>query len=251
MSTVYNEADATIVLSKFHAKIIEQCDGFEGPYSFAANGIDAGAFPEPDESKRDPFRCVYASSPDRGLEKLLEAWPLIVEAVPQARLDVYYSWAGFEKLADSIDCPGASEAAALRTRLRTMLEANKDTVTFKGGVGHAELHKAYREASVWCYPCTFEEISCISAMKAMASGCIPITSDVGVLPETLALGGCFPQIDHKSLDNPAGVQTYAERVITELKHPSPTSERAAMREKILAVRSWDAVARMFDEVLGG
>ena len=48
-----------------------------------------------------------------------------------------------------------------------------------------ELAKEFLSAGVWAYPTTFLEVSCITAMEAMAAGCAILTSDCGALPETV------------------------------------------------------------------
>src|SRR3954452_1742873 len=44
--------------------------------------------------------CVYSSSPDRGLDVLLELWPAIRERVPAAELHVYYGWETYDRIAE-------------------------------------------------------------------------------------------------------------------------------------------------------
>ena len=51
-------------------------------------------------------------------------------------------------------------------------------------VGQRELARAFAEAGTWLYPCPFPEISCITAMKAQAMGCWPVTSGTAALAET-------------------------------------------------------------------
>src|SRR6185436_8400804 len=42
---------------------------------FSANGIVPEQFEDSGKSRRDPFRCIYASNYMRGLEVLLRCWP--------------------------------------------------------------------------------------------------------------------------------------------------------------------------------
>jgi hypothetical protein len=44
-----------------------------------------------------PFKMLYASSPDRGLEHLLRMWPQIKEKIPGAELHFCYGWNMFDK----------------------------------------------------------------------------------------------------------------------------------------------------------
>ena len=79
-----------IALSKWHKDHLQEqyptADIF-----IAGNGIDPERFSE--KHKRDPYKLIYASSPDRGLDVVLKGFPKIRSEHPQASLDVYY---GFE-----------------------------------------------------------------------------------------------------------------------------------------------------------
>jgi glycosyltransferase involved in cell wall biosynthesis len=71
---------------------------------------------------------------------------------------------------------------------RALYERCKRTpgVEYCGSLSQTALAQALAEADVFAYPSTFEETSCIALMEAMASGCLPICSDLGALRETAA-----------------------------------------------------------------
>jgi hypothetical protein len=54
------------------------------------NGIDVSRFEN--EVPKVGNRLIYASSPERGLERLLDLFPLIRAAVPDAELHVYHGF---------------------------------------------------------------------------------------------------------------------------------------------------------------
>ena len=56
-------------------------------WSVLPNGCDPSQY----GSSKVPGRVIYASSPDRGLHLLLQAWPAIKKAVPHAHLRVFYN----------------------------------------------------------------------------------------------------------------------------------------------------------------
>ena len=70
-----------------------------------------------------------------------------------------------------------------------MMEKMKQPGVYEHGrIGQVELAREFLSSSVYAYPCHFEEISCISAMKAQVAGCIPLTTDYAALAETNLTG---------------------------------------------------------------
>lgn len=131
-----------------------------------------------------PHHFVYGSSPSRGLMTLLTVWPRIREALPNATLSIYYGFTrGFEFWANN-HIPSYPE---FRRKLEHMMETYPG-VEYIGLVDHRTLAEGYARAGFYLYPTTFTETSCISLMKAMAYGAIPITSRFpwSALPETCA-----------------------------------------------------------------
>lgn len=158
----YKNADAVVVLSDFHQKILAASDGATDAIAWAraTNGIDLADYPELlEDDPRDPFHVVYGSSPDRGLDQLLLAWPFVKAAEPRARLTVTYTWALLEA-AMQRDAGLANRFGGLRVKAESMGALGVESL---GGVDHAALAKLYRSAGVWAYPAAgrFDcEISC-------------------------------------------------------------------------------------------
>lgn len=137
-------------------------------------------------AERKPH-VIFSSSPDRGLDKLLEVWPTIRQQVPDAELHVFYGWEVFDR------------AAALRPDLFAFkqmifgkvgeLGGEAGGIFMRGRVGQDELHDAMVNARVWGYPTYFKETSCIGAMEARAAGLPIVTSKLGALAETVGSHG--------------------------------------------------------------
>jgi hypothetical protein len=122
----------------------------------------------------------YFSAYYRGLECLLHMWPKIREQVPDATLDVYYGWESWVAMQGE---------DAFYHRMEAKFEEFKDEgVTVHGRVSHAELAQAMKSIQVWAYPTEFEEIHCITALKAQEAGCYPVVTDVAALKETVQCG---------------------------------------------------------------
>lgn len=193
--------------------------------------------------KIDPIkvgrRAVYASSPDRGLHRLLELWPRIRERAPGAELHVYYGFDTWKKIAETRN---DVEALARMEFFQRRLESAQDIgVHYHGRVGQKVLAKAYSEARVWAYPTWFSETSCISAMEAQAAGCVPVTTALAALTETVKNGYLIQ-------GNPTDAvyaDIFVARVSSCLLGEEETSRRA--RKVALATFSWDDVAAAWEE----
>lgn len=107
-----------------------------------------------------PKQCLYASSPDRGLDILLAAWPKVYRSHPDATLLLTYGVTG-------IDLAG---------------------VICLGDVEEAMMDELYISSDIWCHPCIGGELQCIAGMKAQAAGCIPVIIPTMALAETVGRG---------------------------------------------------------------
>lgn len=160
-------------------------------------------------SLREPW-VVYSSSPDRGLETLLNMWPRILEQAPTAKLHVTY---GFTATWRAMEAGGSDYLRDLRKRIEGLL--TQPGVVFHGSVGQLALAELQQKARVWAYPTDFPEVSCITGMEAQAAGLAIVATAKAELPATLDGSGAtlFPPTSEWG---PGTADGFATRVATLL-----------------------------------
>ena len=168
-------------LCEWHKKYcLETMPGFPADKILVtSNGIKVDLIHEVEQEKieRNPHRIMHASSPDRGLLPLIQAFSRARELIPTLELHAFYGFDNldklpqFKRLADKIK-------AALKT----------PGVTFHGRISQQQLYREWRASGMWVYPTNFRETSCINCMEAQALGAIPIASPVAALEENIRWG---------------------------------------------------------------
>lgn len=165
--------DVTLMVkSEYHKSLFPHLP--DSKFQVINNGIDPKQFENPEKVKNS---VVWTSSYDRGLEYLLEMWEGVMAEVPDATLDIYYGWNLFDQ------SPYAMTDEGIRWKLKMQNLMMQPGIRHHGRVNTHEIAKAYKRADVWAYPTNFPEIDCITATKAMAAKCVPITTDYAVMKE--------------------------------------------------------------------
>src|SRR3990167_7287110 len=185
-------------------------------------------------------RVIYTSSPDRGLEHLVNMWPDVVKEVPEAQLHVFYGFQLFDKFYH--DNPGAMQWRA---------ELSKKMVEYgivdHGRIPQPELVKEYEESSVWAYPTHFGEINCISAIKAQAYGCEPVVVNYAALRETVQYGR---KIEGDIYDKETQDE-FKKQLIDALKNPMSEEKRQEMMKWANEKYAWEKIAKEWGVVFNG
>ena len=172
----YRNIDGVMVLSRYQYQRWIQILNLPRNKAFlTSNGIPSSRFSiKADELRKRPKNLYYGSTPFRGLNLLLKSWPAIHQTVPDAELHIFSSM----RIYGMNDTP---ELDALYQQAVTLPQAH-----YHGAQGQANIRKVSQNCRLLAYPCTFPETSCITAMEAMASGCVVVTTATGALPETAA-----------------------------------------------------------------
>jgi glycosyltransferase involved in cell wall biosynthesis len=210
------------------------------------NGVDLSRYTSQVGSVlRDAGKVIYSSSPDRGLHHLLRIWPAVVDAVPTARLDVYYEiekWLAMDAEIKHMNWyqPTGSRADLIRA-------AYSDPpvgVRFLGGVGQTELARAQLDATVLCYPCdpvAPTEGFSMTVLEGLTAGCQVITTPVDALGELWGgMRGCT------ILPLPIHDETWADNIVMALMG---AEDKPPERLRELVYHQWSTVvARQIKEV---
>ena len=196
---------------------------------------------------RVPGRVAYCSSPDRGLHRVLEAWPAIRRAVPHAHLRVFYRLDPWLRSFDTT--PYFPPIEKNRTRALYIEEALKRLsgpewgVEVVDSVSRDTLQLELQQAEVFLHPCETvswsEGFSC-STMEACANGAAPVVSDCDALGEVYAPLDPFRTGDWAA---------FTERTIRALKDREFREDLSARAVALAKEHTWDRHVQQLHEFL--
>lgn len=171
--------DVHFALSNWHKNFLQMYYPFMKNIQLTSNGLNLNLYRKTVE--RDPFKMIWSSSPNRGLHTLVAMMPKIKRLIPKATLDVYY---GFDNWIETVK-KNNDERELTEMQLIKGLAESTPGVKLHGRVSPSKLAEAQLGAGVWAYSTAWHETYCITAAEALASGMIPVTSNLAALPETL------------------------------------------------------------------
>ncbi len=155
-------------------------------------------------------QCLYASSPDRGLETLERIWPSVVEKHPDAHLYVTYG--------GQINTPNTTCG-----------------VFTEGG-----MKDLFNTSDLWVHPASQGELYCMSGIKAQAAGAIPVYFPIMALAETVKVGAkckdprdMFNTLDYL-LGNETAKRAYRDE-LSKLKLPTWEDSTSRLEEILLNI----------------
>lgn len=194
-----------------------------------------------------PGRVVYCSSPDRGLHRVLEAWPAVLRSVPGASLHIFYRLEKWFRDFDST--PYYPPIEKLRHRALWCEEALRRMsgpewgITVRDSVSHDEVLREMAQAEVFLHPCdttSWSEGFSVTTLEACASGACPVITDCD------ALGDIYSSLDPV----PVGQwQEWCDRVILALTNKQHRMDTVAKARALAERLTWAEHARKLDEVI--
>lgn len=171
-------------LTPFHKKYVMTMQGIpENKIYVTSNGINPDKF-QMDPIEKDPYRFIFSSSPDRGLDRTMRVLDKVREKHPEVTLHVYYGIEHLHKYG----------LQALQDKLKAMMEERKDWVVYHGAMEQKQMYMEFMKAAYCVQPSDWIETSMISAIERLACGVYQIMRAVGGCVDTLAepakLGMC-------------------------------------------------------------
>jgi glycosyltransferase involved in cell wall biosynthesis len=189
-------------------------------------------------------RCIHTSIPYRGLENVLRIWPRIKSRFSYAELHV----TGGYKLWGYND----SEAHRLALKDAPSLEKNLPGVVYHGSMRRDAYAALVRSAELFIYPTNYEEMCCIAALEASASGVVPVVSAVAALKERVRnnVDGSlifYPAHSHESDD--AFVHTITQYFLDKKRFASFSVEAALNAINFQGTKVVERLEHKFQEYL--
>jgi len=236
------------VKSQFHRSLYPNVP--DRKIAVIPNGLDFSLL-RSDEPK-DPYLLINTSSADRSLDVLPKLFKEVKRRVPKARLQWAYGWDLFALF----NAHHPDKLAWMEKTRREMEEAGVETL---GHLTQAEVGKLYGKAAIFAYPTEFPEIDCISARKAQACGCVPVTSDFGALAESVQFGIKVPCVKrnigkqdgrfHLGIENVEAQRLWVDVTVDLLTNPAKRSELAVQGASWARQFGWPQIAARWHDIL--
>ena len=184
-------------------------------------------------TKADPPILIYATAPYRGLGRMLMAFQIIRAARPDVVLEVYSSLAPYQV------APENDDFAPLYQLCKTT-----PGVIYKGAVSQPLLAKAMARAALFVYPNIVPESFCITALEAMAAGCLVVTSQLGALPDTTSGFARLTPVPDDGPDHARLFATATLEALAEWQAWTPAlEERLTSQAAEALAANWDVRAK--------
>lgn len=177
--------DKMMVLCEWHKRYCMETHPYlrDDQYMVTSNGLKPELIEEAEKAgiERNPYRIMYASSPDRGLANVIRSFATAREFEPRLELHAFYGFNNLRKLTQHKKLQAKADECE-------MLMRKVPNVFFHGRVTQDQLYREWLKTGLWVYRTDFRETSCITSMEAQALGAIPIVSPVAALDENVHFG---------------------------------------------------------------
>lgn len=239
--------DLVTGVSQFHVDQMRKVYGIhDRTLRVVPNGVDLDLYspavyrrdelPKAFDDGRSTFRLLYQSRPERGLVHLLRPGGIMDRLREYGdRFHLYY-------------CAYSNTVGHMADFYRELeaMASLLPNVTNLGALSKSELAEVQRACDMLVYPTEFEEVSCITAMEAMAAGLPFLSSEHAALPETCKDSGSIliPLKD--------GALSEDAFVFEIMRHEAnPALIKEAREKQLLAAefRGWEDAVDAFEDAV--
>lgn len=209
-----------------------------GFFRATRNGIDLPTFKALRQQgiPRDPWRLVYGSRPERGLETALNVMAILHRRGRPWRLSVSH----YDNTTEHL--------AAYYQHLWQRAQAAPN-VDYHGALTQAQWRERLVTARAMIYPGTpgdFREVSCIAAMEAQAAATPIVAIRKGALPETIAAdAGVLLGDEDTNPQDPAYLERFADAIDSLADDATWGTMSDAARARA-AQLDWSGVAQQWE-----
>ena len=186
---------------------------------------------------KKPNSMTYCSIPWRGLELMVPIFKSIKSKNKDATFNIY-SGMNIYKQEETQDTANKYE------EFKTM-----EGVTYSYGVNQEKLASELSSIEYLTYPNTFQETSCITALQAMATGCLVVTSDLGALKETMNNMNMYVDINIYNFNPNKYIEDFVNKMNNSINIPSNMKDmmRENNRKHIRENYTWDVICGKFEK----
>lgn len=177
--------------------------------------------------EKTPNRIIFTSVPDRGLELVATILPKLQDIIPDISLVItsdYRLW-------------GCDSARNGQHMSRFISARNTQ---FLGAVPRKRLIEEQKRAQIHLYPCTYDELFCISCAESQVAGTLPITSDTGALATT-NMGVVISGNPRQTLN------AFVEKTVEYLRNPQLPTLQKELSQKAKERFSIERIMKEWDE----
>lgn len=240
-------ADVYVSVSQAHKDHLTRQFGSptdDHKWEIIPNGVDITRFTR--NKRRVPYRCVYLSSPDRGLHWLLSIWPEIRFKYPQAELEVFYEVNTWKEAARGLFNEAGIRAEYITKKGVALEHAG---VHFRNAVSPQFLAEELATADIMLYPCDtirFTEGFGVAVLEACAAGVVPFVTDCDAFGEIYQNSGAF--IIPRGNDR-QWIDRYTETVLQTFANRQLIEDRRGLVRAFAERLDWPIVTKQWGEMI--
>ena len=215
--------------------------------------LPLGCDPNWYSDKRVPGRVVWTSSCDRGLHFLLNCWPQVKKAVPEASLKIFYHFDYVDILSiepDSLTAhPHVREMGQrLRYCKNAIAKMKHLGVEQVGSVSRNDIAEELSQASVFGFSAdtvAYTEGFSVSSLEAHASFTVPVMTDCDCLGSIYENSGCV-MIKGKVRDNLPEFTNAIIKGLTDKDFADKTIEKC---REFAFKHTWSDIAKKMEMII--